>query len=198
VAFAIVTPTRGQYPFFPVMPGWGTGPATTFPYLFFGENAYYTWLFVLLAIGIAIRTMQARKTRAEKKRLAIEAGTIHDIEPDLEKGRGITIDDLALESGSRPKGSYNPNEIVVQYYVRLIGFLRRKRKVSIPDSMTHRELASFLQSLGYQETYVRRVTELFEKAMYSGGRVSEDEAVRMTTDVSHIVGSSRGGVAGAS
>jgi len=198
VAFTIIEPTRGKYPFFPGIPGWNTGPATTFPYLFFGENAYYTWLFVLLAIGIAIRTMQARKTRAERKGLAIEAGTIHDIEPDLEKSGGITIDDLALESGSRPKGSYDPNEIVVQYYVRLIGFLRKKRKVSIPDSMTHRELSSFLQSLGYQETYVRRVTELFEKAMYSGGRVSEDEAVRMTTDVSHIVGYSRGGAAGAS
>ena len=190
-SFIILSPTQVKYPFFPVIPGWDTGPGITIPYLFFGENAYYTWLFVLLAIGVTIKTMQARRSRAEKKKLDLDR--VQELEPELAPRKGLAIDDFALESGTRPSGPYDPNEMVVQYYNRLLGFLRRKRRVAIPDSMTHRELAGFLQSIGYSKTHVQRVTELFEKAMYSGSRLSEDEAVRMTTDVSRIVGESRGG-----
>ena len=190
-SFIIISPTQAKYPFFPGIPGWNTGPATTFPYLFFGESAYYTWLFVILAIGVSIKTMQARKSRAEKKKL--DLGRLQQIEPEPTPRKGIGIDDFALESGTRPAGKYDPNEMVVQYYNRLLGFLKRKRRVAIPESMTHRELASFLQSIGYSSIHVQRVTELFEKAMYSGSRLSEDEAVRMTTDVSRIVGESKGG-----
>jgi hypothetical protein len=190
-SFIIISPTQVKYPFFPGIPGWDTGPATTIPYLFFGESAYYTWLFVLLAVGVSIKTMQARRSRAEKKKL--DLGRVPELEPVPATRKGPGIDDFALEAGTRPLGPFDPNEMVVQYYNRLLGFLRRKRRVAIPESMTHRELASFLQSIGYSRTHVQRVTELFEKAMYSGSRLSEDEAVRMTTDVSRIVGESRGG-----
>jgi hypothetical protein len=190
-SFIIQSPQQTKYPFFPVIPGWDTDPGVTILYLFFGENAYYTWLFVLLAIGLTIKTMQARRSRAEKEKL--DLGRVKELEPVPAPRKGLSIDDFALESGARPSGPYDPNEMVVQYYNRLLGFLRRKRRVAIPDSMTHRELASFLQSIGYSRTHVQRVTELFEKAMYSGSRLSEDEAVRMTTDVSRIVGESRGG-----
>jgi len=185
--FIILSPTEAKHPLFP---GWDT--KITIPYLFFGKYAYYTWLLVLLAVGVTIKTMLARKrSRAEEEMPG--PSRVRKLKPEPIPKKGLGIDYFALESGARPASPLDPNEMVVQYYNRLLGFLRRKRRVAIPDSMTHRELASFLQSIGYSRTHVQRVTDLFEKAMYSGSRISEDEAIRMTTDVSRIVGESRGG-----
>jgi len=187
-SFIILSPNQVKNPLFP---GWDTDLGITIPDLFFGKYAYYTWLLVLLAVGVTIKTVQARRSRAQKEKADLDR--VQKLEPEPAPRKGLGINDFALESGTRPSGPYDPNEMVVQYYNRLLGFLRRKRRVAIPDSMTHRELASFLQSIGYSKTYVQRVTDLFEKAMYSGSQLSEDEAVRMTTDVSRIVGESRGG-----
>jgi hypothetical protein len=184
--FIILSPIGAKHPLFP---GWDI--KITIPTLFFGKYAYYTWLLVLLAVGVTIKTMLARRSRAEKEMPGLNR--VRKLRPEPTPRKGLGIDYFALESGTRPASPHDPNEMVVQYYNRLLGFLRRKRRIAIPDSMTHRELASFLQSIGYSRTHVQRVTDLFEKAMYSGSRISEDEAIRMTTDVSRIVGESRGG-----
>ncbi len=171
--FVILSKTYMDYPFFPWIPGWDVGFGDI-PYLFFGENAYYTWLLVVLGVAVAVKAMQVRKARRKE---AVDDGTSPEEEGMPE---GILAEGLDMVEPDRaPEWLPTPNEKVVWHYNHMISFLRRRRRVGIEDNMTHWEVARLLQSLGYPENTTKNATILFEKAFYSGATMSEADVILM-------------------
>jgi hypothetical protein len=197
LSFVILKYRQGDYPFFPFFPGWQTGPSLEIPYLFFGPNAYYTWLFMLLILGVIVKTLQIRKRRLESLRtspLSIsslpESMSLEELSPEAP----FSVE--ALTSSLSADGPKDPNSQIIWYYHGLLDFMRKRRRVTIVDSMTHWEVAKLLKTLGYQKDGVERITVLFEKAFYSGNVLSEIDAVSMSAAMSGLM-APRGGAAGA-
>jgi hypothetical protein len=197
LSFEISKYHQGQYPFFPFFPGWQTGPTLEIPYLFFGPNAYYTWLFMLLILGVIIKTLQVRKRRIELARtnpLAVSPLPDGMASEELTAEPAFSLD--ALGSRASAEGAKDPNSQIIWYYHGLIDFMRKKRRVTIADSMTHWEVAKLLKTLGYQKDGVERITVLFERAFYSGIVLSEIDAVSMSAAMTGLM-APRGGAASA-
>jgi len=171
--FVILSKTYMDYPFFPWIPGWNIGFGDI-PYLFFGENAYYTWLLIVLGLAVAVKAMQVRKARRKE--------VVDDGPSPEEEGmpEGILAEELGRAEPDRaPEWLPTPNEKVVWHYNHMISFLRKRRRVGIEDNMTHWEVARLLQSLGYPENTTKNATILFEKAFYSGATMSEADVIQM-------------------
>ena len=197
VSFIMGKVRQTKYPFFPFFPGWQTGPDIDVTYLFFGPNAYYTWLFMLLILAVIVKTLQIRKRRAESpipNPLAISPLPDSMASEDLGPVAAFSVDDVTRSLPA--ESAKNPNSQIIWYYHSLIEFLRKKRRVTIVDSMTHWEVAKLLKTLGYQKDGVERITVLFEQAFYSGSVLSDVDAVSMSAAMSGIMGP-RGGAAGA-
>lgn len=198
VNFKVYSQKHGQYPFLPMIPGWGGGIPETIPYLFFGEYAYFTWLLILALIGIVIRILQMRKRSRVRaadeshmlKRLEEIAGT-----PEMPAGASGDIMAEPAFEGVQPA---TPNEKIIWYYQNLLLFLTRKRRIGLRESMTHWEVARVLRALGYPLNHVDRATMLFEKAMYSGTSMTESDTIEMSASFGQIVGKRASGVANAS
>jgi hypothetical protein len=197
LSFVISKYHQTKYPFFPFFPGWNTGPNLGIPYLFFGPNAYYTWLFMLLILGVIVKTLQIRRRRAESPRANPLATSplpggmaLEEQAPEA----AFSID--ALTSSLLAESPKDPNSQIIWYYHGLIDFMRRKRRVTIVDSMTHWEVAKLLKTLGYPKDGVERITVLFEKAFYSGSVLSDVDAVSMSAAMSGLLAPT-GGAAGA-
>jgi len=176
-----------KYPFWPFMPKWSFGPGDTIPYLFIGQYAYFFWLLVLMAAAIAIRVIQIRD-----KRKRIQPGRTEFIE-SLEGGAktmpatSAEIAQMAMEILKAADGPTNANERIVWYYQRLLAFLSAKANIAIRTSMTHWEVARILKILGFPVKPVDRATILFERALYSGASLSDDDAVMMSTALTDLV-----------
>ncbi len=187
VDFTIGKYRHSKYPFLPFFPGWQTGPSLQIPYLFFGPYAYYTWLFMLLILGVIVKTFQIRRSRVEeeaKSPLAVTPLADANIPgPGPEVPFSVETLEAMLPSG----GPSDPNGKIVWYYHGLLDFLRKKRRVGIEASMTHWEVARLLNALGYSKEGVERVTLLFEKAFYSGRVLAEDDAVGMSSALSKLI-----------
>ena len=192
--FIITSLKPTKYPFFPFFPGWEGGPLDRFPYLFFGENAYYTWLFVLIVIAILVKAVQVRRVqkRLSKEQTVLSEGSSIDVfEEDI-----ITE---ALAAGEKMFDSLlshspaDPNGRIIWYYNSLITFLTRKRRISITDSMTHWEVARLLKSLGFPGENVERVTVLFEQALYSGSVLNDLDSISMSVAMDALRGRKAGG-----
>ena len=192
--FTIFEQRKVEYPFFPFIPGWGGGISETFPDLFFGEHAYYAWLLVLALVFIVVRVLQTRRReKSRKEPSAINLESIDKVFQPEQPSVPITEDFFASEI-IREEGSLeNPNERVARYYRNLISFLARKRSVPVTASATHWELATLLWSLGYPRNATERATILFERALYSGRNLTDDDVVLMSSALSDIV-SVRSGV----
>ena len=186
LSFNISNPHQAKHPFFPKF---------DIADLFFGPNAYLTWLFLLLIIAVIIRTLQIRKRRAKSPRTnplrtkpLLESRALEERAPE----DAFSFDDLAGSLlAETPK---DPNSQIIWYYHGLIEFMRNKRRVTIVDSMTHWEVAKLLKTLGYPKEGVERITVLFEKAFYSGRVLSEVDAVSMSAAMSGLM-APRGGAA---
>ena len=171
--FVILSRTYMDYPFFPWIPGWNIGFGDI-PYLFFGENAYYTWLLIVLGLAVVVKAMQVRKAR--RKDVPEEGGSPEGT--DLPEG--ILAEELGrAEPEHAPEWLPSANEKVVWHYSHMISFLRRRRRIGIEDNMTHWEVARLLQSLGYPENATKNATILFEKAFYSSAVLSEADVIQM-------------------
>ena len=189
IGFSVFTLKKAPYPFFPLIPGWGgVSPAEFIPYLFIGPNAYFTWLLVLALIAVTVRILQLRNRRLQRA----GAGTseimrsLDRVAPPL-PGEPLP-ERLGLDlSIPEQEASATPNERIVWYYHRLLEFLSRNRRIDIRDTMTHWEVARLLKSLGYPLRPVENITILFEHALYSGEKLSENETVLMSTAMSNIV-----------
>jgi hypothetical protein len=176
------------YPFFPFIPGWGGGPSETITDLFFGEHAYYVWLLILALVFIVVRVLQTRrreKSRKESSTVNLESidKVIQSKQPSVPITAEVFASEIVREEGS-PK---NPNERVASYYRNLISFLARKRGVPVRASATHWELARLLWSLGYPRNATERATILFERALYSGRNLTDEDVVLMSSALGDIV-----------
>ncbi|UCE80396.1 MAG: hypothetical protein JSV94_04330 [Methanobacteriota archaeon] len=187
--FSIITPTYSDYPFFPWIPGWdvGGGFGEQIPYLFFGEYAYFTWLFIILVIGMVIKTLQVRKRRPLMEVSA---------EGVLAEGEAPSAL-VPWRKATRPRDQIpvwyvSPNEKIIWYYHNLVAYLKADSRIGIRDNMTHWEVATLMESLGYPVGDVSRIALLYEKAQYSGSDSSEDEVRQMNSSSDSI--RSSGGV----
>ncbi len=196
-SFVIMSITQGAYPFLPFFPGWGGGIPESMPYLFFGPGAFYTWMFMLLVLGAIVMTLRVRKQRVASA-LASPLATVPLARAEATEEPGpesVTLTDM-LASVPSPGGHADPNGRIIWYYNGLLDFLRRRRLVTISDSMTHLEVARLLKSLGYQKDIVEMATSLFERAFYSGTVLSDADVVSMSNATTEMI-ARKGGATGA-
>jgi hypothetical protein len=177
-----------KYPFWPVIPKWSFGgPGDKIQYLFVGQYAYFFWLLMLMVAAATIRIIQIRDKR---KRIQPEKTEV--LEP-LQNGvealpaTSAAIAEMAKNILTDVAGPTNPNERIVWYYQRLLTFLSAKANIAIRTSMTHWEVARILKILGFPVKPVDRATVLFERALYSGTLLSDDDAVMMSTALTDLI-----------
>jgi hypothetical protein len=176
-----------KYPFFPIIPGWGQG-VPDLPYLFFGEYAYFTWLLILALLGMTIRILQIRKNKkAAAARKAFQALIPMDMEAAGTTPTPHKAEEFVFDSAFEKAAPSNPNERVIWYYQSLLGFLTKKRSISLRKSMTHWEVARMLKALGYPFPQVESVTMLFEIALYSGAALEDADTIAMSTAFGKLV-----------
>jgi hypothetical protein len=181
--FFIVSLTYSDYPFFPWIPGWdiGGGLQEQIPYLFFGEYAYFTWLFMILVVGVVIKALQVRKrkslSQASSDSVSADGGT-----PYLAAPRERAF--AAMER--MPDWLVSPNEKIIWHYHNLLAFLKAGGRMGITDDMTHWEVADLLGSLGYPRGETSRIALLYEKAQYSGHESSEDDVAQMDSSSTRL------------
>jgi hypothetical protein len=197
-SFTVYGLKLGKYPFWPIIPKWSFGPGDTISYLFVGQYAYFFWLLMLMAVAIAIRVIQMKDKR---KRLAPSTTEIlESLERVAEPGTipAAAMAELAKDMMTGEAGPASPNERIVWYYQRLLTFLSVKANIAIRTSMTHWEVARILKVLGFPIRPVEKATILFERALYSGASLSDDDVVMMSTALTDLVrvGSKEGSHAG--
>jgi len=186
-SFTIRTYKEGGYPFWPVIPGWGGLPGDLIPYLFIGRNAYFFWLLLLAFTGVMVRLLQMRK-RAAGRAAALRSEELEPMDSIMRASGAVAAPPTeAFELPPPTEGPANPNERIVWYYQRFLGFLLRKGWPGLRASMTHREVARVLKAWGYPKDPVEDATMLFERALYSGTRMTDEDAVHMSTAMTSLV-----------
>jgi hypothetical protein len=177
----------GKYPFWPIIPKWSFGPGDTIPYLFVGQYAYFFWLLVIMAVAIAVRVIQMRDKR--KRLQPSKTEILESLQNVAEPGpiAEAAMAELAKDMLTGEVGPTNPNERIVWYYQRLLAFLSAKANIAIRTSMTHWEVARILKILGFPIRPVEKATILFERALYSGASLSDDDVVMMSTALTDLV-----------
>lgn len=195
--FVIKSTKIGDYPFWPIIPGWGGGGGDLIPYLFIGANAYLFWLLLLVFVGVIIRVLQMRRHLTR----AAAAARSEELEP-LDSATRATGEmavpaEADFELPQPTEGPSNPNERIVWYYQRLLAFLMRRGWPGLRGSMTHREVAKTLKAWGYPQEPVEDATMLFERAMYSGAVMTDEDAVHMSAAMTSLVRPGKRGVPGA-
>lgn len=178
---------EGGYPFWPVIPGWGGIPGDLIPYLFIGKNAYFFWLLLLAFTGVMIRLLQMRK-RALRREAAMRSEELEPMDSAMRaSGAAAAPPTDAFELPPPTEGPSNPNERIVWYYQRFLAFLLRKGWPGLRASMTHREVARVLKAFGYPQDPVEDATMLFERALYSGTRMTNEDAIQMSAAMTNLV-----------
>lgn len=195
-SFTVKWYEQGEYPFWPIIPGWGGVPGDLIPYLFIGKNAYFFWLLLLAFTGVTIRVLQMRR------RAALAAGAeseeLEPIDSALRATGAIAAPpEGAFEVPSPTEGPSNPNERIVWYYQRFLAFLMKRGWPGLRESMTHREVARILKAWGYPQEPVEDATMLFERALYSGTSMTDEDAVHMSAAMTSLVRPGKKGVPGA-
>jgi hypothetical protein len=177
----------GKYPFWPVIPKWSFGPGDTITYLFVGQYAYFFWLLVLMAFAITIRVIQMMDKR--KRLQPSKTEILESLEKVAEPGTiaAASMAELAKDVLTGEVGPANPNEKIVWYYQRLLSFLSARANIAIRTSMTHWEVARILKILGFPVRPVEKATILFERALYSGASLSDDDVIMMSTALTDLV-----------
>lgn len=174
--FFIISLSYSDYPFFPWIPGWDIGGGLTeqVPYLFFGEYAYFTWLFMILVVGIVIKALQARK------RKSLSEASSESVAAEGEVPTFAVSREKAFASREQmPDWMVSSNEKIIWHYHNLLAFLKIGRRIGITDNMTHWEVANLLGLLGYPQGEANRIAQLYERAQYSGSDSSEHEVLQM-------------------
>ncbi|NJE76453.1 transglutaminase domain-containing protein [Thermococcus sp. ES12] len=93
--------------------------------------------------------------------------------------------ELVESARARVLPSYN--DAVVEYYERCFLPWAKSSGVDV-DELTPREIARALTDMMYPWEPVETLTEIFEKAKYSGERVSRDEFIRFYRSVLEVIG----------
>jgi hypothetical protein len=186
-SFTIKWYEEGGYPFWPIIPGWGGIPGDLIPYLFIGRNAYFFWLLLLVFAGITVRVLQIRK-RAAVDAAKDRSQELEPIDSALRASGAIAgPSEEAFELPPRSEGPTNPNERIVWYYQRFMAFMMKRDWPGLRASMTHREVAKILKAWGYPHEPVEDATMLFERALYSGARMTDEDTVHMSAAMTRLV-----------
>ncbi len=186
-SFTIKWHEEGGYPFWPVIPGWGGVPGDLIPYLFIGRNAYFFWLLLLAFTGVTVRVLQMRKRAAVAARDRASEG-LEPIDSSLRVSGAIAgPSEETFELPPRSEGPTNPNERIVWYYQRFMAFMMKKDWPGLRASMTHREVARMLKAWGYPNEPVEDATMLFERALYSGASMTDEDTVHMSAAMTRLV-----------
>jgi hypothetical protein len=185
--FAVRGVQEGGYPFWPIIPGWGGGPSSLIPYLFFGKNAYFFWLLLLAFTGVTVRVLQMRK-RAAAIAAEDRSQELEPIDSALRASGAIAgPSEETFDLPPRSEGPTNPNERIVWYYQRFMAFMMKRDWPGLRASMTHREVAKILKAWGYPREPVEDATMLFERALYSGARMTDEDTVHMSVAMTRLV-----------
>ncbi len=175
------------YPFWPVIPGWGGGPGDLIPYLFIGKNAYFFWLLLLAFTGVIVRVLQMRR-RAAVVAARDRSQELEPIDSALRASGAIAgPSEEPFELPPRSEGPTNPNERIVWYYQRFMAFMMKRGWPGLRASMTHREVARILKAWGYPDEPVEDATMLFERALYSGAKMTDEDTVHMSVAMTRLV-----------
>jgi len=177
---------QGKYPFWPIIPGWGGVPGDLIPYLFIGRNAYFFWLLLLAFTGVMIRLLQMRK-RVIARRAAKRSDELEPMDSIIRATGAVAAPPDTFEMPPPTEGPSNPNERIVWYYQRFLAFLLKKGWLGLRASMTHREVARVLKALGYPRDPVEDATMLFERALYSGANMTDEDAIHMSAAMTSLV-----------
>lgn len=193
VSFTIKSFRLGAYPFWPVIPGWG-GVGDLIPYLFIGTNAYFFWLLLLAFAGVTVRALQMRR-RAARVPAGARSEELEPFDSTLRAtGAMAAPSEGTFEMPPPTEGPSNPNERIVWYYHRFLAFLSRRGWPGLRGSMTHREVAKTLKAWGYPHGPVEDATMLFERALYSGTVMTDEDAVHMSAAMTSLVRPGKKGV----
>ena len=181
VPFYIISLSYSDYPFLPWIPGWDIGGGLTeqIPYLFFGEYAYITWLFIVLVIGVVIKALQARQRKS-----ASEAGSEGVSAEGAAPASAVARERRFASRERMPDWLTRPNEKIIWHYHNLLAFLKTGGRIGITDNLTHWEVAKLLAALGYPHVETSRIALLYERAQYSGHDSSEDDVLEMDSSSS--------------
>jgi len=186
-SFTIKWYEEGGYPFWPIIPGWGGIPGDLIPYLFIGRNAYFFWLLLLVFTGVTVRVMQMRK-RAAVAAARDRSQELEPIDSALRASGAIAgPSEEPFELPPRSEGPANPNDRIVWYYQRFMAFMMKRDWPGLRASMTHREVARILKAWGYPHEPVEDATMLFERALYSGTRMTDEDTVHMSAAMTKLV-----------
>ncbi len=187
----------GEYPFWPIIPGWGGGAGGLIPYLFIGMNAYFFWLLLLAFTGVTIRVLQMRK-QAVALAARARSEELEPIDSALRASGAIAAPQgESFELPPPTEAPTNPNERIVWYYQRFLAFLMKRGWGGLRASMTHREVERILKAWGYPRGPVEDATMLFERALYSGANMTDEDAVQMSAAMTSLVRPGTKGVANA-
>ncbi|UCE44930.1 MAG: hypothetical protein JSU93_05940 [Methanobacteriota archaeon] len=180
--FSIIGPSYSDYPFLPWIPGWdvGGGLQEQIPYLFFGEYAYVTWLFIILVVGIVIKALQVRGKRLAPRSVLESIAAKGTEAPASRNGK------ISPSPERMPDWLVSPNDKVIWHYHNLMAYLKGDFRIGISNNMTHWEVASLIESLGYPRGDAAKVALIFERAQYSGSVSSEDDVRQMNSSSLNI------------
>jgi len=182
-----------QFPFWPFIPGWSGGPPEAVYNVFFGEFAYVTWLAIVIVVVAMARTVRTRRA-VMQSRVEAASRPRKAAQPSM-SAAALRPEEMMMASlieGVGPPG--DPNSRIVWEYRRLVSYLASRRMIALRASMTHREIAKVLGTLGYPKDVVDQATGLFEAAFYSGRRLSVSDMERMVESVSVLRRVGGGGV----
>lgn len=157
--------------------------------VFLGEYAVLAWaiLIVLLALAyLAFRRLRAKneKRRQQEKELmrslvyepTIVRPTVRSLAAAGPISRMLS-ETILWKLIDSLLGSMPPREAIVLGYGRFLGFLKAERDISIEPSLTHVEIQGELVFMGYPKDNISRVTEIYERAMYTAKEVSIQDAL---------------------
>lgn len=157
--------------------------------VFLGEYAILAWAILIVLLALAYLAYRRLRAKSEKRR-----------QQEKELMRSLVYEPTIVRSTVRPLaaagpisrmlsettlwklidsllGSMPPREAIVHGYGRFLGFLKAERDISIEPSLTHVEIQGELVFMGYPKDNMSRITDIYERAMYTAKEVSIQDAL---------------------
>ena len=172
--------------------------------LFFGELAWLAWIILIIIIVLAYFVYKKLRERVWAKRLRdIGSQKTPVFEAKIVKEKVRPLSTLpATQSKKLMKatlwrlidsllGSMSPKDAVVIGYQKFLQFLVTDRNASVDNSLTHREIQSELVFMGYPKETVGKITNVYEKAMFTEHDVTIEDALGFADSLALLEGFGR-------
>ncbi len=182
-----------------------TGPFLDFlKNAFFGELAWLAWMILALLIVLAYYGYKRLQFRIWANRLRqMDSQRVSIFENKVVTAKMRPLSTLpAAQSKSLMKatlwrlidtllGSMPPKDAVVIGYQKFIQFLRTDRDATVDNSLTHREIQTELVFMGYPKETIGKVTNIYEKAMFTDRDVTIEDALGFADSLAVLEGFGR-------